>query len=174
MWPVEIIGTIAVVVLGVTLAVGRTAPIGGALALLGAGYAVILVVDDPQLDARAAIVGAALLAIGELAYLSTEARSAVAEEAGAVGRRVGTVAVIALLALVLGGILIAVVDVLHTGGLAVEVVGAAAAVGAVGLLARAAYEVRVGDDRGIGVRSSSFHASTLRGSKPLKDGTKKT
>lgn len=133
--------------LAVTLAVGKAAPVAGVLVLLGAAYTVILAVDDPPLDARAAIVGAALLAIGELTYLSVEARSAVNEEAGAVARRVGTVAVVVLLALSFGGLLIALVDLFRTGGLAIEVVGAAAAVGAVGLLARAAREARAGNER---------------------------
>ena len=143
-WPVEAIGALAVTGLAVTLVVGKPAPLGGVLALLGAAYAVILVLDDPALDTRSAIVGAALLAIGELAYLSTEARSAVTEEAGAVAWRVGTVAVLVLLVLFLGGALVALVDVLRTGGFAIEVIGAAAAVGAVGFLARAAYEARTG------------------------------
>jgi len=69
------------------------------------------------------------------------------EEAGAVARRVGTVAVVVLLALSFGGLLIALVDLFRTGGLAIEVVGAAAAVGAVGLLARAAREARAGNER---------------------------
>ena len=141
-WPVETIGAVAVVGLAATLAVGKAEPVAGALVLLGGGYAVILVVDDPPLDTRAAIVGAALLAIGELAYLSAEARSAVAEETGAVARRIGSVAVLALLALGLGGALLALVDLLRTGGLAIEAAGVAAAVGAVGFLVRAAREAR--------------------------------
>lgn len=132
--------------LAVTLAVGKPAPVAGVLALLGAGYAVILILDDPPLDTRAAIVGAALLAIGELGYLSLEARAAVSEEAGAVARRVGSVAVVVLLALSLGGALVALVDLFRTGGLAIELVGTAAAVGTVGLLARAAHEARTGDE----------------------------
>ncbi len=133
--------------LAVTLAVGKAAPIAGVLALLGAGYTLILVIDDPPLDARAAFVGAALLAIGELGYLSAEARTAVAGEAGAVARRVGYVAGVVLLASSLGGALVALVDVFRPGGLVIEVVGAVAAVGAVGLLVRAAHEARTGDGR---------------------------
>lgn len=140
--PVAGIATAAAAGLVVTLAVGRPEPVAGVLVLLGAAYAVILVVDDPPLDARAAIVGATLLAIGELAYLSVEARSAVTEEAGAIARRVGSVAVLSLLALGFGGALVALVDLFHTGGLAIEIVGAAAAVGAVGLLVLAAREAR--------------------------------
>ena len=146
-WPVEVVGTIAVIGLAVTLAVGRAVPIAGVLALLGAGYTLILVIDNPPLDARAAFVAAALLAIGELGYLSVEARTAVAGEAGAVARRVGYVAVAVLLAVSVGGALVALVDVLRTGGPVIEVVGAVAAVGAVGLLARAAHEARTRDGR---------------------------
>ena len=61
-------------------------------------------------------------------------------EAGTLARRVGWIAVLAMIALGLGAGIIAVVDVLRTGGLAVEVVGAAAAVGIVALLVLAARE----------------------------------
>ena len=59
----------------------------------------------------------------------------------------GSYAVLALLALGLGGALVALVDLLHTGGLVIEVVGAAAAVGAVGLLVLAAHEAKAGEER---------------------------
>ena len=71
--------------------------------------------------------------------------------------RLGTVAVLVLLALALGGALVALVDVLRTGGFAIEVIGAAAAVGAVGFLARAAHEARTG--AGGADRESSVDAS---------------
>ena len=119
----------------------------GALALLGGSYTVILVVDAPPLDGRSAIVGATLLAIGELAHLSVEARLSVTEEAGAAARRIASVATLALFALGLGGAVLAVVDVLRTGGIAIEAVGVAAAAGAVGLLVLAAREARAGEER---------------------------
>jgi hypothetical protein len=144
--PVAGIGAGAAVGLVATLAVGKAQPIAAVLVLLGAAYAVILVVDDPPLDARAAIVGATLLAIGELAYLSVETRSAVTEEADAVARRVGSVAVLALIALGLGGALLVVVDLLRTRGLAIELVGAVTAVGAVGLLVLAARDTGAADE----------------------------
>ena len=137
-WSVRALGVVAIAGLMLTLAAGRAEPIVGVLAVLGCAYAVILVVDDPPLDGRAAVVGAALLAIGELAHLSVVARSAVAEEPGAVAWRVGTVAALVLAALVVGGALSALVDLLRTGGLAIEVLGTAAALGAVGLLVAAA------------------------------------
>ena len=138
--PVAVLGTAAAVLLAVTLVVRRPEGIAAALLLLGAAYAVTLVVDDPPLDARAAIVGAALLAVGELAHLSLGARSAVTEEAGAAFHRVAWVAVLTLGAMALGGAVLAIADVLRTGGIAVEVVGVAAALAVVGLLVVAARQ----------------------------------
>lgn len=114
------------------------------LVLLGGAYVVILVIDDPPLDSRSAVVGATLLAIGELAHLSAGARSAVTVEAGTMARRVGFIAVLATIALGLGATLLAIVDLLRTGGLVVEVVGVAAAAGAIGLLVLAARTAREG------------------------------
>ena len=71
------LGAVAIATLVATLAIGRPEPIVLTLVLLGSAYAVILALDDPPLDGRSAIVGAALLAIGELAHLSLQARAAV-------------------------------------------------------------------------------------------------
>ena len=136
------LGAAAIATLVAALAISRPEPIVLALALLGAAYAVILIVDDPPLDGRSAIVGAALLAIGELAHLSLQARAAVTPEAGALARRVAAVAVLAMLAVALGGAVLALVDLLRTGGIEIEVVGVAAALGAIGLLALAARGAR--------------------------------
>ena len=140
--PVIGLGTGAVVVLVVSLAAGRSAPLVVALALLGGAYAMILAIDDPSLDLHAAVVGAALLAVGELAYLSVETRYAVTEEAGAVARRVASVTVLALLALAIGAAILALVDLLRTGGITIEAVGVAAAAAAIGLLVVAARDAR--------------------------------
>lgn len=145
--PVAGLGAVATIGLVVTVVFGRPEPIVGALALLGAAYALILVIDEPPLDGRSAIVGATLLAIGELAHLSVEACPAVTEEAGAAARRVASVAVLALFALGLGGAVLALVDLHRTGGIAIEVVGVAAAAGAVGLLTLAARGTRAEEER---------------------------
>ena len=123
---------------------GRFEGVAGALALLGGCYATILVIDDPPLDGRAAVVGAGLLAVGELAHLSLAARTAVTDEAGAVARRVAWVAVLALVAVALGGAVLAIVDLVRTRGIAIELVGVVAAIAAVGLLAVAADGARRG------------------------------
>ena len=142
--PVASLGTAGAALLVVTLAVRRAEGIAVALLLLGAAYATTLVLDDPPLDARSAIVGAALVAAGELAHLSLGARSAVTEEAGTIAHRVAWVAVLALGAMALGGIVLAAVDLLRTGGggVAIEVVGVATALVAVGILVLAARETR--------------------------------
>jgi hypothetical protein len=128
----------------VTLDAGRPEGVAVALLLLGAAYATTLVVDDLPLDGRSAIVGAALLAIGELAHLSLGARSAVTQEAGAAAHRVAWIAVLALGAMALCGVVLAVADLLQTGGIAIEVVGVAAALAAVGLLVLAARQNHAG------------------------------
>ena len=69
------------------------------------------------------------------------------EEAGAVGRRIAWVSVLVLLTLAVGGAVLAVVDLLRTGGLAIEFVGVAAAAAAVGLLVLAARDARGGEWR---------------------------
>ena len=143
--PVAGLGSIALVVLVATLALGRSEPVVIALVLLGAAYAAILVIDDPPLDGHSVIVGGAMLAVGELAFLSVETRSAVTAEAGAVARRVASVAMLVLLTLGVGATVLAVVDLLRTGGLAIEAVGVAAAAGAVGLLVLAARDARSQD-----------------------------
>ena len=56
-----------------------------------------------------------MLATGELGYLCLDARSAVTDEAGAAAHRVAWVALLVLLALALGGAVLAVVD-LAPGG----------------------------------------------------------
>jgi hypothetical protein len=141
-WAVVALGTVATVTLVVGLAAGRHEPLPAALALLGTAYAALLVLDDPPLDGRAAVLGAALLTIGELSYSSVELRSASRRDRDVVGRRVGWIALTALGALGLGGGILALADALHTGGVAVEALGVAAALGAVGLLVAAVAATR--------------------------------
>ena len=139
---VAVLGAAATILLVAALTIRRPEPIAVALALLGAAYALILAIDSPALDERAAIVGATLLVVGELAHLSVESRPAATEEAGADATRAAFVALLALIALGLGEAMLALTDLLRTGGFAVEAVGAVAAAGAVGLLVLAAREAR--------------------------------
>jgi hypothetical protein len=140
--PVAALGLLAVVAASSAVALGRPEPLVAALLLLGGAYAVILAIDEPPLDGRSAIVGALLLAIGELGYLSLDARTAVTDEAGTLARRIAWVMILVLLVLAAGATVLIVVDVFRTGGLVVEGVGVAAAATAVGLLVLAARSAR--------------------------------
>ena len=101
-----------------------------AVGLVGAAYAIHLAADDPSLDARAALLGAGLLLTAELAYWSLEERDRVAAEPGEPFRRLGLLLALALAALGAGIALLIVADAVRTGGLAVDLVGAAAAAAA--------------------------------------------
>jgi hypothetical protein len=111
--------------------------------LVGAAYATHLAVDDPGLDARAALLGTGLLLTAELAYWSLEERERVAAEPGESFRRLGLLLAVALTVLGAGIALLIVADAIRTGGLAVDLIGAAAAAAAllvVVLFARRAPE----------------------------------
>ena len=70
------------VVLGAGVLVRRTAVVAVGIALLGAGYAAHLVLDDPPLDSRAALVAAGLLLAAELGCWSIELGREVTREPG--------------------------------------------------------------------------------------------
>jgi hypothetical protein len=104
------------------------------IALIGGEYALVLSVDDSSLDTRAAVVAAGLLVAAELAYWSLELRAEITDEPGSYTRRLSVLALLALGALTLSGLLVAAVDLAGRGGLAVEIAGATAAFAAVVLL----------------------------------------
>jgi hypothetical protein len=105
-----------------------------ALVLLGGEYAVFLVVEDPAVDGRAPLVAALLFATGELAHWSLELRSRVAEEPGAIARRVALLLVLALAGRLLGAVLLSLVGELGSEGLWLEALGGAAALAALVLV----------------------------------------
>lgn len=135
-------GLAGVLVLTVSVAAAWPPPIPVALLLLGGEYALFLVVRDPGIDGRAPLVAALLLVTAELAYWSLELRSAIAEEAGALARRIAFLLVLALLGMLLGAVMLALVGELGREGLWLEGLGAAAAVGALVLLLAAARDRR--------------------------------
>jgi hypothetical protein len=121
-----------VLAVGLLLRVPTAVP--AAIVLVGGEYALVLSIDDSALDTRAAVVAAGLLVIAELSYWSLELRAEITDEPGSYTRRLAVLALLALGALALSGVLLAVVDLAGREGLAVEIAGAAAAFAAVVLL----------------------------------------
>ena len=134
--------TIAAVTAASLLAVGLTVRVAlvvpVAVGLLGAGYVALLGFEADSLDVRAPLVAAALFAVAELGYYSLELRGAVADEHGTYLRRAGLLAANLAGVTLLGIGLLALVDAVETSGVGADLVAAAAAVGAVALLALAA------------------------------------
>lgn len=101
-----------------------------ALGALGGWYGLQLAVDDAPLDLAAPLVAAGLVVTAELAYWSLEERERVEGEPGGTLRRLAYAAALALGTFVVTAMLLALVDGVRAGGLAIDLLGAAAAAGA--------------------------------------------
>jgi hypothetical protein len=129
---------VALTVLAAGLAFRLPVTIPVAIALLGAEYVAVLGFEAEALDTQAPLVAGALLAIAELGYWSLELRGAVVDEAGTYLRRIALLATLVVGVVGVGAIMLTLVEVVATGGIAVDILGAAAAFGALALLALAA------------------------------------
>lgn len=118
---------LALLALVASLALGWPVLLPAALFLLGGLYAAQLAVDDARLDGAAPLFAAGLLATAELGHWSLEEREQARTDPGESVRRVGFVAMIALGALLVSGMLLAFVGLVRAGGLVVDLVGATAA-----------------------------------------------
>jgi hypothetical protein len=127
---------ITVLAAGVAFRLPVTIPV--AITLLGAEYVAILGFEAEALDTQAPLVAGALLAIAELGYWSLELRSAVVDEAGTYLRRIALLATLVVGVVGIGAVMLTLVEVVAAGGIAVDILGAAAAFGALALLALAA------------------------------------
>ncbi|HEY7796001.1 MAG TPA: hypothetical protein VIA10_18495 [Gaiellaceae bacterium] len=124
--------------LAVGLAVRVSLAVPVALGLLGGGYVALLGFEAEGLHASAPLVAGGLYAIAELAYWSLELRGPVADERGTYLRRLALLAAGLAAVTLLGVGLLALVEAVETGGVAIDLIGGAAAVAAVALLALAA------------------------------------
>lgn len=115
----------------------RPAALAVALPASAAAYALLLTIDDPPLDSRAAGVAAALLVVGELSGWAREL-AGTTDEPGGAWRRPAWIAAAGAGALALAWVVVAVADVARVEGLAVEAVGALAALAALFLVTRLA------------------------------------
>jgi hypothetical protein len=127
---------LTVLAAGLVLRLPLTVPV--AIAILAAEYVAILGFETDALDTRAPLVAAALLAVAELAYWSLELRGPVVDEAGTYLRRIALLATLIASVVGIGAIMLALVEVVDAGGVAVDILGAVAAFGALGLVALAA------------------------------------
>ena len=126
-----------ILVAALTLDLAQLVPVS--LLVLGGMYGAQLAIDDVPLDPATPLVAAALFLIAELAYWSLEERTGAGPEPGERLRRLAVVVSFALGTLLVAAMLLALVDAVRTGGLAIDLLGAAAAAAtllAVALFAR--------------------------------------
>lgn len=124
------VAAIAVVALIAALVLGWSWLLPASLLALGGLYATQLAVDDAGLDGASPLIAAGLYVTAELGHWSLEERERVPADPGEALRRAGFVAVLGLGALLAAAALLALVDVVSAGGLAVDVLGAGAAAAA--------------------------------------------
>ena len=129
---------VALTVLAAGLALTISVTIPAAIAVLGAEYVAILAFETDVLHTQAPLVAGALLAVAELAYWSLELRTPVVDEAGTYLRRIALLATLVVGIVVVGAVMLTLVEVVAAGGIAVDILGATAALGALALLALAA------------------------------------
>jgi hypothetical protein len=139
---IGVTGGLGVLLLAAGLLPRLTFAIPLAIAFLGFGYALLLLFESDPLDTRAPFVAAALFAVAELAYFALELRDAVADEPGTYLRRVALVAVLSVAVAAIGIGILSLAEASGRSGALLQLVGAAAAVGALALLARAAHGAR--------------------------------
>jgi len=122
---IAFLALVAGVVLGWPPLVPVAAAIGGGL------YAAELAIEDAPLDVAVPAVAAGLVLCTELAYWSLEERMRWLSEAGDGLRRAAFVALFGVAALLSATVLLALVDAVRARGLALDLLGATAAVAAI-------------------------------------------
>ena len=121
---------VALLVLLAALANGWAWLVPVAVALAGGTYAAELSLDHAPVDAAAPAVAVGLLLAAELAYWSLDERERIPGEAGEGLRRAGFVALLGLGAFLVGATVLALADTIGGGGIALDLLGTVAAVGA--------------------------------------------
>lgn len=122
------IGAVAFLALVAAIVLGWTPLIPVSAALAGGLYGAELAISDAPLDIAAPGVAAALLLCAELAYWSGEERTRWLGDAGDGLRRAAVVAILGAGAFFVSAVLLVLVDAVRTRGLAVDLLGAIAAV----------------------------------------------
>jgi hypothetical protein len=128
---------VAAALLTAGLVLRRPIGIPAAIVLLAAPYVATLGFEVDGLDTRAPLIAALLFTVAELAYWSLELRGTLADEPGTYLRRLALLAALAMGTIAGGTVVLVVAEQVAADGPAFEIAGAAAAVGAIALLALA-------------------------------------
>jgi hypothetical protein len=123
----------AVVLLALAVAAGFPSLIPWPLVLLAAAYALSL--GGGAVDAWAPLYAGGFVAIAELAYWSLELRGRTQDAERLVERRAGLIVTLAIGAVALGGLVLAATSLQIGSGIAIDIVGVTAAIGALVVLA---------------------------------------
>jgi hypothetical protein len=140
-WLLGVLGASAVLVLSAALALRAPGLITPALVLLGGEFAGLFLVREQTVDVRAPLYGVGIFLVAELSFAALELRAG-KPEAGLVPRRAALLAALALGGVLAGALVIAAATVPLDGGVALEALGVAAAVGSLLLLGRLAARPR--------------------------------
>jgi fucose 4-O-acetylase-like acetyltransferase len=124
------LAALAIAALGVAVALGWSVLVPASLVIVSGVYAVQLTVDDAGLDASVAPFAAGLYLTAEFAYWSLEERAMLNGDPGEGLRRLAIVAMLGITAFVVAVVLVALADVVRARGLALDLLGAAAAASA--------------------------------------------
>ena len=116
-----------------------------AVALVGGTYAVELAIDDAPLDVSVPVIALSLLFAAELAYWSLDERCKATGDVGQGLHRAALVALGGVAAVVVSGGLLVLVDAVRTRGLALDVLGAVAAVAVLATLLLSSRRERSSD-----------------------------
>jgi hypothetical protein len=122
------VGAVAFVALVAGIVLARPSLVPVAAALAGGLYGVELAIADAPLDVAVPAVAAGLFVCAELAYWSLEERTRWRGDTGEVWRRTALVALLGASAFLVAALLLALVDAVRARGLALDVLGAIAAV----------------------------------------------
>jgi hypothetical protein len=133
---VGVLALAAVVLLAVSLAAPLPSLFPWPLVILAALYAWTL--GSGEIDQWAPLYAGAFLAVAELAYWSVELRGRAQDSERLTERRAALIAVLSLLGVTAGSLVLAATSLEIGSGIALDLVGVAAAVGALVVVARLA------------------------------------
>jgi hypothetical protein len=135
-WPIAGIAAVGVLLLSTSIARSWTSLLPWGLVALAAAY--VLHVGGGALDVWSPVVAGVLLGIAETAYWSLELRGRTEDAERLTERRAALVLLLSLGAVAAGGLVLAATSVPLGSGIVTDLLGAAAAVAALALVAKLA------------------------------------